>query len=135
MALPSAGWTSSLNCAGPPVPMPELTFGDYQTTSMGSPRDLGYTYNWALAGANTATLLSQGQHTGVAIQVREGLVQYVAVFIGTNDFQPASAYGMYEAIYSDVTPFNRLRWEKLCQCARLCRFGCSALHCRIGYRA
>jgi hypothetical protein len=89
---------------GPASPVPELTLGDYQMTSMGSPRGLGYTYNWALGGANTATLLSQGQHTGIATQVRENLVQYVAIFIGSNDFNPFT-HGAYRAIYADTMPF------------------------------
>src|SRR5947207_6544709 len=36
------------------------------TNSWGSPRNAGYKYNWALSGANSSTLLSQGQHTGLA---------------------------------------------------------------------
>ncbi len=84
---------------GPTSALPELTFGDYQTSSMGSPRYRGYSHNWALAGADTATLLSQGQHTGLASQIRQGQVQYVAVFIGSNDFYPA-----YQALYSQTMP-------------------------------
>ena len=36
------------------------------TNSWGSPRGAGYKYNWALSGANSTTLLSEGQHTGLA---------------------------------------------------------------------
>src|SRR5258708_31103491 len=34
----------------------------------GSPRNAGYKYNWALSGATSSTLLTEGQHTGVAGQ-------------------------------------------------------------------
>jgi len=93
---------------GPTGLTPELTFGDYQTSSnvWGPPRYKGYDHNFALWGANTATLLSQGQHNGVVTLVRSGQVKYVAVFVGTNDFQPASPYGTYADIYNQVTPFT-----------------------------
>src|SRR5882724_4000489 len=35
------------------------------TNSWGSPRNAGYAYNWALSGANSSSLLSEGQHTGL----------------------------------------------------------------------
>ena len=38
------------------------------TNSWGAPRNLGYKYNWALSGATSASLLTQGQHTGLASQ-------------------------------------------------------------------
>ena len=93
---------------GPTSSLPELTLGDYQTNLAvwGSPRYGGYDNNFALWGANTATMLSQSQHTGISALIRAGIVRYVAVFIGTNDFQPASSYGMYEDIYNGVTPFT-----------------------------
>ena len=86
--------------------LPQLTFGDYQTNPdvWGSPRYGGYENNWANAGADTATLLSEGQHTGIANQVRAGQVQYVALFIGSNDFNPY-AHDAYSAIYSQTEPF------------------------------
>ncbi len=87
---------------------PELDFGVYETNSnvRGQPRDGGYEYNWSLWGANTATLVSQGQHIGLAEQVNTGNVEYVVLAIGSNDFNPTSSYGMYEAIYNQVTPFT-----------------------------
>lgn len=47
---------------------------------------LGYAYNWARSGATTADMIAEGQHNGVAGQVRSGAVGLVWIFIGGNDF-------------------------------------------------
>jgi len=59
----------------------------------GEPRRTGYAANWARYGADSTTLLSQGQHTGLAAQVGPGGVSHAVLEIGTNDFSPStSAY-------------------------------------------
>ena len=52
----------------------------------GEPRRTGYAANWARYGADSTTLLSQGQHTGLAAQVGPGGVSHAVLEIGTNDF-------------------------------------------------
>jgi len=59
----------------------------------GEPRRTGYAANWARYGADSTTLLSDGQHTGLASQVGPGGVSHAVLEIGTNDFSPStSAY-------------------------------------------
>jgi len=62
----------------------------------GEPRRTGYQYNWARSGADSATLLTDGQHTGLASQVGSG-VSHAVLAIGANDFSPAT--GAYFNIY------------------------------------
>jgi hypothetical protein len=50
------------------------------------PRRTGYEYNWARSGARAADVVAQGQHTGLAQQVRSGRVSHVVFQIGANDF-------------------------------------------------
>ena len=69
------------------------------TNSWGSPRNAGYKYNWALSGANSSTLLSEGQHTGLAAQAASDGVLTAVLEIGSNDFNPASS-SAYINIYS-----------------------------------
>jgi lysophospholipase L1-like esterase len=65
----------------------------------GEPRREGYQYNWARSGATSTTLIEMGQHTGAAAQIAAGLVSFVFIGIGSNDFSPY--YGdAYERIYS-----------------------------------
>ena len=72
----------------------------------GGPRNIGFQYNWARGGANSATLLTQGQHTGVAAQASSNGVGYAVLAIGPNDFntgfQPGVWYGPYYNIYNGV---------------------------------
>ncbi|MCA0453843.1 MAG: cadherin-like domain-containing protein [Chloroflexi bacterium] len=63
------------------------------------PRRTGFAYNWARSGATTASLLAQGQHTGLAAQVAAGQIDIVMISIGSNDFAPYNSNG-YEPIYS-----------------------------------
>ncbi len=56
----------------------------------GEPRRAGYQNNWARYGADSATMLSDGQPTGVASQVGAGGVTHVVLAIGTNDFSPST---------------------------------------------
>src|ERR1039457_204472 len=61
------------------------------TNTWGSPRNAGYKYNWALSGANSTTLLSEGQHTGLAGQAASDEVLTAVLAIGSNDFNPESS--------------------------------------------
>jgi lysophospholipase L1-like esterase len=68
------------------------------TNSWGTPRNLGYEYNWALSGATSADLLAEGQQTGLAAQAGSDGVSNAVLDIGANDFNPAAS-GVYEEIY------------------------------------
>jgi lysophospholipase L1-like esterase len=61
------------------------------TNSWGEPRNTGYKYNWARSGATSASLLSQGQHTGLSAQVASDGVAYAVLAIGPNDFNPSTS--------------------------------------------
>jgi len=61
------------------------------TNTWGSPRNAGYEYNWALSGATSATLLSEGQDTGLAGQAASDGVLTAVLAIGSNDFNPESS--------------------------------------------
>jgi hypothetical protein len=63
-----------------------VDFGPLALGSRGAPRHQGYAYNWARSDATTDDLIAEGQHTGLASQVRDGQVGLVWVFIGGNDF-------------------------------------------------
>jgi lysophospholipase L1-like esterase len=69
----------------------EMDFGAYSAASRGAPRYAGYAHNWARSGATSETLLSEGQHTGLAGQVASGEVTLVYLGIGANDFVPGQA--------------------------------------------
>lgn len=72
-----------------------LNFGTWGT--WGGSRRSGFEYNWARSGARSDDLLGQGQAAGVAQQVADGLVHYVYVDIGANDFHAVN--GTYREIY------------------------------------
>ena len=63
-----------------------LNFGPFSRRARGEPRNGGFAYNWARENATTDDLIAQGQHTGVAEQVRRGQVRVVVLFAGGNDF-------------------------------------------------
>jgi lysophospholipase L1-like esterase len=65
--------------------------------SWGEPRRTLYEFNWARSGADSITLLSGGQHTGVASAVASDAVDFGVLFIGANDFFPSGA--AYLGIY------------------------------------
>lgn len=69
------------------------------------PRRSGFAFNWARSGATAASLLSGGQHTGVAGQVRAGEVTLVFLRIGSNDF----LRGRYEEIYDGTLSDRALK--------------------------
>lgn len=78
------------------------TAADQLGNSWGEPRRTGYESNWARSGADSATLLSQGQHTGLAAQVGPGGVSHAVIAIGANDFSPnTNAYfNIYFGLWS-----------------------------------
>src|ERR1017187_7162039 len=67
----------------------------------GSPRNAGYKYNWALSGADSSTLLSEGQDTGLQGQAASDGVLTAVLAIGSNDFNPESS-SAYLDIYSGI---------------------------------
>lgn len=71
------------------------------TNSWGEPRNHGYKFNWARSGANSSTLLTQGQHTGLLGQVGSEGVSNAVLAIGSNDFDPAGSTA-YSAIYNGL---------------------------------
>jgi CSLREA domain-containing protein len=73
--------------------------GEYRNpTTWPDVREVGYEYNWAQAGATSGSLLSDGQHTGLAAQVTTGDVSHAVLAIGQNDYWPEDA--AYVGIYS-----------------------------------
>ncbi|MGZ9224589.1 MAG: hypothetical protein ACXW4M_03430, partial [Anaerolineales bacterium] len=52
----------------------------------GEPRRTGYEHNWSRTGATAHSLITSGQHTGLAKQVAEGKVSLVFLWIRDNDF-------------------------------------------------
>lgn len=79
--------------------LPPGIYKDSDVDNWGEPRRKGYEYNWARSGATSATLLSAGQHTGLAGQITGNQVSHAVLAIGQNDFFP-SAGGAYFNIYS-----------------------------------
>lgn len=61
-----------------------INAGSWGTRS--EPRRTGYAYNWARSGAKAQSMISQGQHTGLANQISQGLVTHAVIWIGGNDF-------------------------------------------------
>ena len=73
-----------------------LNFGPWG--EWGEPRRSGYKYNWARSSVSTKTMITSGQHTGLAEQVANGEVSHVILYIGGADFHLER--GTYEAIYN-----------------------------------
>jgi len=78
-----------------------MNFGSFSASSRGEPRRAGYEYNWPRVGATSATLLTQGQHTGLAGQITGDEVHLAYLAVGLNDFAPPTvvASGKYRDIY------------------------------------
>jgi Ca2+-binding RTX toxin-like protein len=62
-------------------------------------REGGFEFNWARSGATSTTLLSDGQHTGLAAQINANTVTHAVLAIGQNDFFPSPG-GAYTNIYN-----------------------------------
>ncbi len=82
----------------------------------GDLRRAGYEYNWALAGANSFTLLDPiprppqlpnpiGQHILLAQAISAGDISHAVLAIGQNDFSPSSAayVGIYNGSWDEAT--------------------------------
>ena len=67
----------------------------------GGPRRTGYAYNWSRSAATAGSMISEGQHTGLAAQVAAGQIDVVIMSIGINDFAPWSS-SAYSDIYNNV---------------------------------
>lgn len=78
-------------------------------STWGEPRRTGYAFNWARAGATSASLLSQGQHTGLAAQMGAAGPNHAILAIGQNDFlpYPLPGYAYYE-IYNNRWTSQRI---------------------------
>jgi len=113
------GWVQQLAAnRGPDSDKPEMDFGSYEPGRYvrWTPRYGGYEFNWARSGASTHTLLTEGQHTGVAAQVSSGSVDFVFLSVGGNDFSPLTINtingiplrltNVYAQIYNDLIPFT-----------------------------
>lgn len=80
----------------------------------GGPRNIGFQYNWARGGANSATLLTQGQHVGVAGQASSNGVSYVVLAIGANDFYPEANrpyFNIYNGVWSPSQIQSHVNWS------------------------
>lgn len=70
------------------------------------PRRGGYEFNWARSGATSTSMLSDGQHLGLAEQIRNGQVSHVVIQIGTNDFSEGE---LGPSIYQGVLAEDEVR--------------------------
>ena len=81
------------------------------------PRRTQNQYNWARSGADSDTMLSAGQHTGLAGLVAPEGIEAVVVVIGANDFYPTgSAYlGIYNGTWSqaEIDAYNLSRMANI----------------------
>lgn len=76
------------------------------------PRRTDYAYNWSRSGATSHTMISAGQHTGLAAQVSNGDVEYCFIDIGTNNFHPGhSSPSLYEEVYDGTLSGSALQGE------------------------
>ncbi len=75
--------------------------------SRSEPRRTGYATNWARSSAIASTLLSSGQHTGLAAQVAAGQIDVIFLGIGANDFAPYN--GVYQSIYDGTLSGSALQ--------------------------
>lgn len=89
----ASNWVEQLAATG-------LNFGAPQMS--GEPRRTGFAYNWARAGATSTTLLTSGQHVGLADQIASNLVSHALLAIGQNDFAYFS--DAYAGIYNQSWP-------------------------------
>ena len=70
----------------------------------GEPRRTGYEFNWARSGATSGSLLTGGQHTGLAGQVGPQGLDYAVLAIGSNDFIPTGTayFSIYNGFWSQA---------------------------------
>ena len=88
------------------MPARGVNVGEYRVLPDTWPdvREQGYQFNWAVAGATSGSLLADSQHTGLAQQVDDGLVDHAVVAIGQNDYWPLDAayQGIYAGTWTDA---------------------------------
>ncbi|MCC6427984.1 MAG: hypothetical protein IT435_14330 [Phycisphaerales bacterium] len=74
----------------------------------GEPRREYFKYNWSRSGATTNSLISGGQHTGLASQFTTSGVTHAVLLIGANDFSPTSSafFNIYNGFWSQNTINN-----------------------------
>lgn len=74
----------------------------------GEPRRKFFKYDWARSGATTASLISGGQHTGLAAQYASEGVGHAVLVIGANDFNPSGSafFNIYNGLWSTGTINN-----------------------------
>jgi phospholipase/lecithinase/hemolysin len=72
---------------------PTAEEADQPGGTWGEPRRTQYELNWARSGADSVTLLSQGQHTGLASQIQPYGISHAVLAIGANDFAPVPLPG------------------------------------------
>lgn len=66
----------------------------------GEPRRTGHRLNWSRYGADSAAMISQGQHLGLAGGASEASLTHAVLMIGANDFRPIPLPGFaYFNIY------------------------------------
>jgi hypothetical protein len=91
----------------------------------GEPRRAGYASNWARYGADSADLLTQGQHTGVAAQASSAGVSHAVLAIGTNDYSPTVSvyFNIYWGFWSSsqITSYADARAANVEQAAAALR--------------
>jgi phospholipase/lecithinase/hemolysin len=63
------------------------SFGKFRKNDPPGPRNAGFSYNWAIAGATSGQMVADGQVDGVTAQAASGKVDLVTMFIGGNDFR------------------------------------------------
>jgi hypothetical protein len=78
---------------------PKAAAANQPNATWGEPRRTGYQYNWARSGANSQTLLQQGQHTGLAALATPNNITHAVLFIGANNFH-FGLFGTYYNIYN-----------------------------------
>ncbi len=64
----------------------------------GGERRTGYKNNWARSGATSDSMIQNGQHTGLSLQISAGEIDYAFIFIGSNDFHTWN--GTYTEVYN-----------------------------------
>ncbi len=74
----------------------DIDFGTWG--EWGGERRTGYKFNWARSAATSNSMIINGQHIGLAAQVKADEIDYAIIFIGSNDFH--SWNGTYEEVYS-----------------------------------
>jgi GDSL-like Lipase/Acylhydrolase family len=74
----------------------------------GEPRRRFFKHNWARSGATTSTVISAGQHTGLAGQFASDGVSHAVLLIGANDFSPTTSafFNIYNNNWSQTTINN-----------------------------